>query len=286
MRARLLLGATLAVAVAFLVACSDGDGGDRPAPTDGGPSIDALGLPVAPEAPPVTPENGASGGVVLRWWGQSTFELSSPRGADILIDPYSDGIGYRVPELSVAFITVSHEHLDHNNTGLAGDATILRGLTGSGWAQIDERPTVDVRIRSLASWHDDAQGDDRGRNAIFVFETGGLRIVHLGDLGHALTPEQIAAIGPVDVLLVPVGGFFTIDAKGAQEVVVQLAPRVVIPMHYKTQDVTINQLRPVQPFLAGQKFEEKGTPTVTLSAAELPPPGSAAIWVLEPAGAQ
>ena len=103
--------------------------------------------------------------------------------------------------------------------------------------------------------------------------------------GHRLTQAQIDAIGPVDVLLVPVGGFFTIDASGATEVMEQLQPRVTIPMHYKTKDVTIRQLKPAQPFLAGKQVEEKNW-GVTLYADRLPEYGSGVVWVLEPKAAQ
>lgn len=240
-----------------------------------------------PTAPPLTPENGTPGGLSLEWWGQSMFRLLSPRGAHIAMDPFGD-IGYRIPErqeVGVGIVTVSHEHLDHNNISVTGAGVVLRGLTADGWAEIDERPTQDVRFRTVASWHDDSQGSERGRNAIFIFETGGLRIVHLGDLGHRLTQAQIDAIGPVDVLLVPVGGFFTIDAAGATAVMEQLRPRLTIPMHYKTEDVTIRELEPIDPFLEGKQVERKNW-GVTLYADRLPPPGSGAVWVLEPKMAQ
>ncbi len=291
MNRRLLAWLAVGLAAALLLgACGGGDGGDGapPSPTLGVTAEQgALGLPAMQAAPPLTPENGTPGGVGLRWWGQSMFVLNSPRGADILMDPFGD-IGYRIPErqeVGVGIITVSHEHFDHNNTGLTDANLVLRGLTDDGWAEIDERPTSDVRIRAVPGWHDESEGSERGRNAIFIFETGGLRIVHLGDLGHRLTEAQIEAIGPVDVLLVPVGGFFTIDAAGATDVVEQLGPRVVIPMHYKTRDVTVRQLRPVQPFLGGKEFEERGS-AVELDVDNLPPRGSAVVWVLAPAGVQ
>ena len=280
------------VFAAVVVAACGGGSGDRPAtPTTtpaastatATPAFDALGLPVRPEAPPLTTVT-SRGAVKLTWWGQAMFVLTSLREQVVVMDPYSD-IGYRLPnfsEIGAGFVTVSHEHPDHNNTGLAGDVRQLRPYTDDGWVETQD-VVRDVRFRTVPSWHDDNQGADRGRNTIFVFEAGGMRIVHLGDLGHALTQEQIRAIGPVDVLLVPVGGHFTIDAKGATEVVAQLAPRIVIPMHYKTKDANIPQLNPVHPFLAGKQVEEKGS-SVTLDVDMLPPPGSAVVWLLEPAG--
>ena len=287
MRPQLLGWITLVLTLGLLIAACGGDDGGAPSPrpTAGVTSEDDnLGLPTMPTAPPLTPENGTPGGVGLTWYGQAMFELNSPRGADILMDPYGEGIGYRIPGTVVGITTVSHEHPDHNNADVGTPRIVLRGLADDGWAQIDERPTQDVRIRAVPSWHDDSEGSDRGRNAIFIFETGGLRIVHLGDLGHRLTQWQIEAIGPVDVLLVPVGGVFTIDAAGATEVVEQIGPRLVIPMHYKTETLTF-QLEPIDAFLEGKEVERKGS-AVSLDVDTLPPRGSGVIWVLEPAGAE
>jgi len=282
-------GLLLAVALALgVTAACGGNSTSQPRPTESAASeVGELGLVGMETAPALTPQNGTPGGVGIEWWGQSMFRLLSPRGADIAMDPFGD-IGYRVPgsgEVGVGIVTVSHEHEDHNNTSITGAGVVLRGLTNDGWTEIDQRPTTDVRIRSVPSWHDDSQGEDRGRNAIFIFETGGVRIVHLGDLGHRLTQAQIDAIGPVDVLLVPVGGFFTIDASGATDVMEQLQPRVTIPMHYKTKDVTIRQLNPVQPFLAGKQVEEKNW-GVTVYADRLPEYDSGVVWVLEPKAVQ
>lgn len=293
---RWVTAATVLVLGLLALACDDATS-DPPDPTAtvaADDAVDELGLPVYPAAPPVTPADTTTGVAELQWWGQSLFILMSPRGGQIAMDPYGD-IGYRVHAGFVGIVTVSHDHPDHNNVELLGHNILLRGLTDEGWAQIDERPTGGVRIRTVPSWHDESRGAERGRNAIFVFETGGMRIVHLGDLGHALTQAQIDAIGPVDLLLVPVGGFFTIDAAGATAVVEQLAPRVVIPMHYKTDSVTIPQLAPVDAFLEGKEVVEMssnstsslGTPrAVDLLAEDLPSRGSAVVWLLQPVGAQ
>lgn len=226
------------------------------------------------------------GPLELTWWGQSMFVLTSPDGTRILTDPYGD-IGYRVPaaeELAADIVTVSHEHPDHNNVALAGDAPVLRGLTEDGrFSEIDE-DTGDMRIFSVQSLHDNVEGAERGRNQIVVFQSTYITVVHLGDLGQLeLTHEQIDDIGDVDVLLIPVGGVFTIDAAAATNIVAQLAPRVVIPMHYSTQELGID-LEPVDAFLEGKQVREIGGPTVELSADALPEEGAAEVWVLEPAG--
>ena len=149
-------------------------------------------------------------------------------------------------------ITVSHEHPDHNNVAMAASKPrVIHGLTADhkGWARVDES-YKDVAIRTVGVYHDAKRGAERGLNTVFIFEVGGLRIAHLGDLGHALTDDQRAKIGAVDVVLVPVGGTFTVDGRAATRVVEQLRPRLmVIPMHYKTEAVTIKELEPLEPFL-------------------------------------
>jgi len=189
----------------------------------------------------------------LTWLGQSAFVLETATGTRIVMDPIPKGLGYDLPAgLKADAITISHEHPDHNNVALViNKPRILRGLTADkkGWTKIDEK-VKDVAIRSVGVYHDDKRGAERGLNTVFVFETGGLRIAHLGDLGHLLTDEQLSAIGSVDIVLVPVGGVFTIDAYQATRVVDQLHPRlVVVPMHYKTPVVTVKELEPVDEFL-------------------------------------
>jgi L-ascorbate metabolism protein UlaG (beta-lactamase superfamily) len=193
------------------------------------------------------------GGPKLTWYGQSCFLLESPGGARVVMDPIPGGIGYTPPaDLKGDVVTVSHEHGDHNNVALVvGKPKVLRGLTDDkkDWVKVKDK-VKDVAIRSVGVYHDGQQGKERGLNAVFVFDTGGLRIAHLGDLGHLLTDANLAEIGKVDVVLVPVGGFFTIDAAQAMKVIEQLKPRqIVVPMHYRTDVLTIKQLAPIEPFL-------------------------------------
>jgi L-ascorbate metabolism protein UlaG (beta-lactamase superfamily) len=193
----------------------------------------------------------------LTWFGQSCFLLESPTGTRVVMDPLPGGLGYTPPaNLRADAVTVSHEHPDHAHVALvAGRPKVLRGLTADkkGWVKIDER-VKDVQIRSVGAYHDARKGAERGLNTIFVFEVGGVRIVHLGDLGHLLDDRQLRALGSVDVVLVPVGGFFTIDAQQATRVIDQLRPRlVVVPMHYKTDVLTIKELATVEAFLMGKR---------------------------------
>lgn len=214
---------------------------------------------------------GASTGS-LRWLGHSSFLLTTASGTKILMDPVPKGYGYDGPPLEgIDAITITHEHQDHTNVALAtGDPVVLRGLSGGEWAKIDQR-IKDVAIRSIGAFHDGAQGSQRGKDAIFLFEADGMRIVHLGDLGHVLSRQQASAIGPVDVLLVPVGGFYTIDASQATQVVELLKPRAVIPIHYKTP-----KLRPdwpgvgVEDFLLNKKVQRVDTSVYSLARDALP----------------
>jgi len=192
----------------------------------------------------------------LEWFGQSCFLLETPAGTRIVMDPLAASVGFPLPEnLEADVVTVSHEHPEHNNIELArGKPKILRGLTPDkkGWLKIAEK-FRDVSIRSIGVYHDETLGKVQGLNTIFVFETGGLRIAHMGDLGHTLNDTQLSQLGSVDVVLIPVGGHNTIDAAQAARVVEQIRPRlVVIPMHYGTGISTSKELATVERFLEGR----------------------------------
>jgi L-ascorbate metabolism protein UlaG (beta-lactamase superfamily) len=247
-------GATAATA-ALAAAC--GDDGDDAAPD------------TTNTTPAVTAGTDASA-AGIRWYGQSMFLLTSPGGATALLDPFGN-IGYTLPPpLDTDIATITHEHPDHNNGELAGARTrLLRGLTAEGYADIDEI-IGDLRIKTVRAFHDAQQGATFGRNALFVFETAGLRLAHLGDLGHQLDDAQVAALGgAVDVLMVPVGGAFTIDAAGATELVAALQPKIVFPMHYKTARTSV-PIAAVDPFLEGKTVERASSTTTRLSRDTLP----------------
>ena len=212
----------------------------------------------------------------LTWYGQSCFLLETAAGTRILIDPIPKSIGYEIPAgLRVDAITISHEHFDHNNLAMAANKPrLIRGLTPDhkGWTRVDEK-VKDVSIRTVGVYHDAKRGAERGLDTVFIFEVGGLRIAHLGDLGHILTDEQRTKIGAVDVLLIPVGGTFTIDARQATRVVDRLRPRLmVVPMHYKTDAVTIKQLETLEPFLEGKNnVRRESGRTITISPVKARP---------------
>jgi len=138
----------------------------------------------------------------------------------LIIDPADNSFGYEFENEVVNYLLVSHEHFDHNNT---------KNI------KVEEN-IGNFKINKIDSFHDKENGNIRGGNIIHVIETEKTKICHLGDLGHILTDEQVALIGHIDILLVPVGGFYTIDYQEAIQVVNQLKPNVVIPMHYKTDN--------------------------------------------------
>lgn len=212
----------------------------------------------------------------LTWYGQACFLLETAAGTRVVMDPIPGSIGYTPPaDLKGDVVTVSHEHGDHNNIALVqGKPKILRGLTADkkGWVKIDEK-VKDVAIRSVGVYHDEEKGAKRGLNTVFLYEVGGVRIAHLGDLGHQLTDQQLSAIGSVDVVMIPVGGFFTIDAGQATRVLDQLRPRlIVIPMHYKTDVLTIKELATVDAFLAGKpNVRREKTNTISITGVKARP---------------
>lgn len=267
-----ITGSGLAAA-ALAASCSDDDA----APPSNTPNADPGSTEEAtkPSASPQVTAGADNAAVALQWFGQAMFLLTSPGGTTVLLDPFND-IGYTVPApLNTDAATITHEHPDHNNSLLGGTAKLLHGLTADGWSDIEE--TVgDVAIRTVRSYHDEAEGAQRGRNSIFVFETAGMRFAHLGDLGHQLDETQLAAVGPIDVLMVPVGGTFTIDAVGATAVTNALNPRIVFPMHYKTERAG-GALASVDDFLLNKPVVRVGSNQMRISPDALPPELTAAV---------
>jgi L-ascorbate metabolism protein UlaG (beta-lactamase superfamily) len=211
----------------------------------------------------------AKSSVSFTYFGQACFMISAP-GVTIAMDPYGK-IGYPPLHLKADVVTVSHEHADHNNVNaVSGNPVVLRGLTpGGDWARVS-RTVKGARFRTVHVFHDANGGKDRGKNAIFVLTVGGLHIVHIGDLGKQLTPAQLKEIGPVDVLLVPVGGYYTIDAAGAAQVVRAIKPRVVIPMHYKTDATRKLPISTEAEFMKRFKTVRRAGHTLELSPDSLP----------------
>jgi len=197
---------------------------------------------------------------VIFWLGQACFVVQSG-DLTILTDPYNPKVGYEVGRApGVDVVTVSHEHGDHNYVEMAsGIPVILRGLIANGeqYNKIDQQ-IKHAHIQTVPSYHDDKDGGARGKNAIFVFEihstTPPLRVVHMGDFGEkSVGASRVKAIGPVDVLLLPVGSFYTIGPAEANGILAELKPKIVVPMHYKTDKTPRLPVQDVSAFLAGKK---------------------------------
>lgn len=173
--------------------------------------------------------------------------LVSEVGLRIITDPYivDQNLSYSPIKEIADIVVVSHDHDDHNNvSAVQGKPEVLKG---SGL-----KTAKGLQFRGVATYHDTTQGKQRGTNTVFCFSLDGIKLCHLGDLGHLLSQAQVDEVGTVDILFIPVGGFYTIDAAGASQVCDQLKPKVVIPMHFRTPQCTY-PIAGVDNFLRGKK---------------------------------
>ena len=166
--------------------------------------------------------------MIISWFGQSCFKIQGEK-TTIVTDPFDKTYGLKVPRLAADIITVSHTHNDHNNIKAVKGITEEKPFVVQGAGEYEIK---NVFIYGVVSYHDDQQGKEKGSNTIYRFEIDGVSIAHLGDLGHTLSNGQIEKLEGVDILIVPVGGTYTINSKQAVEVISQIEPRIVIPMHY------------------------------------------------------
>ena len=167
----------------------------------------------------------------IRYLGHAAFLITSDQGVRIITDPYKPGcfdggIKYDAITEEADIVTISHEHDDHNETRIKGNPKFVKDA--------GKHEIKGVSINGTEVFHDTSRGQERGRNMIYSLSMDGMKIVHLGDLGHSLSADEVKAMGTVDVLLVPVGGYFTIDGRVAENIVRMLKPKIVVPMHYKT----------------------------------------------------
>ncbi|WP_238899911.1 MBL fold metallo-hydrolase [Clostridium sp. YIM B02500] len=168
----------------------------------------------------------------IKWYGQSCFMITSKNGTKILTDPYKKMLGYELPEIEANIVSTSHNHGDHNN---------IKAVKGN-FMHINETGGFSkdgIEIKGVQTFHDKASGAKRGKNTIYNFKVDGINVCHCGDLGHTLDSNFVKEIGNVDILLLPVGGRATIDAVDAVNVMKQLNPIVVVPMHYRTKALGI-----------------------------------------------
>lgn len=210
----------------------------------------------------------------IKWLGHAAFLITSEAGIKIITDPYTPGGDLRYGEIreSADIVTVSHDHHDHNNVAtVKGSPRVVRGTA----------EVKGIKFRAVSAYHDEAQGRQRGGNNLFCFEVDGVRVCHLGDLGHTLNEKQVVEVGAVDILLVPVGGGPTIDAITASRVCDQLKPKVVIPMHYRNSKCPF-PTSGVDEFLKGKKnINRLDTGEVEFKSGQLP--ADTQLIVLKPA---
>jgi len=214
----------------------------------------------------------------ITWAGQSCFQISvtasKDNSSDIVIDPFDEKIGLKMPNFNADVLLVSHNHHDHNN---------IKGVKGSPFL-IDnpgEYEKNGVFVQGIDSFHDDVGGKERGRNTIYVIEAEDMRFCHLGDFGQKeLTDEQLEKIGHVDILMIPVGGTYTISSSEALKVIGQIEPKMVIPMHYALPKLKV-ELDGVDKFLKAMgKNSIEPQDKFTIKASLLPKEGETQIVVL------
>ena len=171
--------------------------------------------------------------MTISWFGQSCFRIEAKEGS-ILMDPFSKDIGLKPPKIKDDLVLVSHNHYDHNNVEDAPAETFIIKNPG-------EYEKNGIAVLGINSYHDKSEGKERGSNTIYVIKAEDMTVCHLGDLGQEkLDEKQVEEIGDVDILMIPVGGSYTINYKEALEVISQIEPKIVIPMHYKVKDLNVD----------------------------------------------
>lgn len=218
----------------------------------------------------------------LIFLAHASFLIITNNGTKIIFDPYKSGsfggtFGYNAIKESADVVLVSHQHDDHNGISeVLGNPKVFKD-TGIFTYE-------DINITGISSYHDSQKGTARGENVIYVIDTDSLRIAHLGDLGHILSESDLMQLGKIDVLLIPVGGYFTINSKVATDVMNSIKPSITIPMHYKTKDVDF----PIAKFNEFVK-DKKNVKIINSSEVEITKetlPKTPEVWVLNMAKAQ
>lgn len=206
----------------------------------------------------------------IYYLGHSSFKIKSSVGT-VVTDPYDSYVGFSMSTASADVVTVSHQHQDHNAVGQ------IKGTARRDKPFIVDKPgeyeVGGISVFGVPTFHDGSQGAERGSNVIYTIVMDGIKVCHLGDLGHELTQEQFAEIGSIDVLLVPVGGVFTIDPARAVKTIHMFEPAYVIPMHYKTPEhveEVFADMATLEDFLKAYGSESKPVAKLTVEASRLP----------------
>ncbi len=203
----------------------------------------------------------------IKWLGHASFLITADDGTKVITDPYGpySGLSYAPIEETADIMVVSHDHGDHAGGKVKGNPKQVN--------TVGSKRIGNIEFHGIATYHDTSRGKERGKNIVFCFTVDGIRICHLGDLGHALSKSEIDEIGKVDVLMIPVGGFFTVDARTATDICEQIKPKVIIPMHYKN-DKCAFPIAGVDDFLKGKKnVKRMDSSEVELKAGQLPTTG-------------
>jgi L-ascorbate metabolism protein UlaG (beta-lactamase superfamily) len=214
--------------------------------------------------------------MTITWYGQAFVRIES-RGTVIAIDPFSKQAGWgilKVPRFHADIVLISHDHPDHNNAAALEGSPIV--LAGPGEYEVKGIP-----IRGIPSFHDDVGGRERGPNTIFTIDIEDMRVCHMGDLGMKKLPQDtLEKIGDPDILFIPVGGTYTIDARTAWSIVSDIEPKIVIPIHYKLPGLKL-PLESVEKFL--KEAGAKPTPGEKLSVrTQTLPAGGPKVELLAP----
>ena len=201
----------------------------------------------------------------ITYFGHAAFKIKG-KNSTVVVDPYGEKVGRFPKDVEANMVLITHPHFDHNAVEKVGGKPFV--VSGPG-----EYEVGGVSVIGIPTWHDNQAGKERGENTVYVVEMDGLRLAHVGDLGHKLAEGQLEEMGSVDIAFVPVGGTYTIDAKEAVEVIKQLDPWIVVPMHYRMAGMgeDIPGLAPVEDFLREMgKADVVPMPKLTISADRLP----------------
>jgi len=205
----------------------------------------------------------------ITYLGHSCFKIRGKSGV-VVTDPFEDSNGIKMPKVSADVVTSSHDHSDHNFVGAVGGTSTREKpfvINAPGEYEIQG-----ISVFGFSSYHDDKKGQERGKNTIYTIHVDDIVIAHLGDLGHELSQRQVDQINGVDVLLVPVGGVYTIDPQVALKVIEQVEPIYVIPMHYKVSGMSkeFAELKTVDDFVKEAGVESKAQDKLSLQKSTLP----------------
>lgn len=214
----------------------------------------------------------------IQWFGQSCFKIQTKNingEITIITDPYGENFGLKLPKLQADIVTISHEHDDHNNAKVIGGDPLIINTAG-------EYETKGVFIFGMPAHHDNKEGQERGNITIFKINTEDITIAHLGDLGHELNNDILERLGNIDILLLPIGGTYTINSKLASKIISVIEPRIVIPMHYHIPGLQLDiALETVENFLKESGLPSERMDKFKILKKDLPPDATKVI-ILNP----